>query len=120
MERQWKHATRWAAVGTRAAAPAASRWVGNGAARVVGGEPRAERAFHTPGARVGRPGGILRGPDGAMVRTGAAAGGPSWSASVGWETRAASAVGAAMVHWVSTEGDRATTVSAAALTSLPP
>jgi hypothetical protein len=81
MERHWKRATRWAAVGARAEA--------------------ALGAIEPLPAFSGR--------DGGMVRKGAAAGGPPWSASAGWEVRAASFVGAAMVHWLSTGGDRATT-----------
>jgi hypothetical protein len=57
----------------------------NGTARVVGGVPRAEWALHAL---------VLRGLDGG--------------ASAGWETRAAHAVGAAMVHWLGTIGVEST------------
>jgi hypothetical protein len=94
MERHWKRATQWAAVGTRAEAvfgavePAASRRsAGSGAGRPVGSVPRAQKA------------------------KGAVAGSPPWSMSAGWEVRAASSVGAAMVHWLGTGGDRATTLA---------
>jgi len=113
MERQRKRATRGVAVGTSAAAAfgavelaASPRLTGHGPTRVEGDGPRIERGS------LGRQGqgGDLRGPHRGMVGMGGRAGGAPWSAGAGWEARAASAVGAAMVHWLGAEAGRATAV----------
>ena len=88
MERQGKRATQWA-FGT--VQPATSpRLAGSVVARPAGGVPRADWALDALRAGVGQPGRgrVLRGLDGG--------------ASAGWEARAASAVGAAMVRWLGT------------------
>ena len=106
MERQRKRATRGVAVGTSAAAAfgavelaACPRLTGHGPTRVEGDGPRIERGSF---GRQGQ-GGDLRGPHRGKVGMGPKAGGAPWSAWAGWEARAASAVGAAMVHWLGTE-----------------
>jgi hypothetical protein len=73
----------------------------NSTVTVVGGVSRGEEAFRALGATVRRAGRshVLEG-----TRDGASASGAPGSVSAGWEARAALAVGAAIAHWLATDG----------------